>query len=60
VSASVYYRLNSPLNDNIELPVYPRSYFYNHSDTYGYSITVTPKFSEKGFKYMIEKYKDSF
>jgi len=31
--------------------------FYANSDTYGYTLTITPKFSEKGHDYMIEKYK---
>ena len=48
------------MKDKAVLPLVPRTHFFNQSDTYGYNITIVPKFSEKGHDYMIEKYHDSY
>ena len=60
VSSTIYYRIERPLKGKNVLPIFSRNYFFINSDTYGYNITITPKFSEKGHDYMIEKYKESF
>lgn len=60
VSSTIYYRLERPLKAKASLPIFSRNYFFTNSDTYGYNITITPKFSEKGHDYMIEKYQESY
>ena len=60
VSQTLYYRITRKLKPGKSLPVAPRTNFSAQSDTYGYNITVTPKFNEKGHDYMTEKYKESF
>jgi len=60
VSSSLYYRIERPLKGKNVLPIFSRNYFFINSDTYGYNITITPKFSEKGHDYMVEKYNESF
>ena len=58
VSITFYYRILRPLN--LSLPIVSRLHFFNHSETYGYHMTFTPKFSEKGHDYMITKYSQSY
>jgi len=60
VSSTLYYRIEKPLKGKSLLPIFSRNYFFTNSDTYGYNITITPKFSEKGHDYMIEKYHESY
>ena len=60
VSSTLYYRIERPLKSKSILPIFSRNYFFTNSDTYGYNITITPKFSEKGHDYMIEKYQESY
>ena len=60
VSPSLYYRLRRPLKSGKTLPVMSRTQFYAQSETYGYNITITPQYNEKGHDYMMNKYKESF
>ena len=60
VSNTIYYRITSPLHKNANFNFFPRSYFFNQSDTYGYHMTFTPKFSEKGHNYMVSKYAENY
>lgn len=60
VSSTLFYRIERPLKGKNVLPIFSRNYFFQNSDTYGYNLTITPKFSEKGHDYMIEKYHESY
>ena len=60
VSPTLYYRITRPLKKGKTLPVVPKSQFFPQSETYGYNITITPHYNEKGHDYMMSKYSESF